>query len=654
MFRIVLALSVSLAFASSIASGAGWLELTSPKLRKANNELAARQAELAALGEPMIGNTVTQFGYQLWELQYPPPASPWIQVDLGSSQPLDTLALIPATIESQPGGQGAYGFPLRFRVDISDDPNFDRFQPLLVETATDFPSPGPAPVVISARGLSARYLRVTVTRMNRVNDRFFFALAELMVLRGNRNIALGATVTASNSFNGGNRWGISYLTDGRTPLGPPIKRASLARYDALFAVPAADGSGPWMEVDLGSVRHLDEVRLHPMHPWLAASGPGYAFPTQFRVESASREDFSDAQLIFDTQGKDFPNPGNNPVTLRADGRTGRFVRITAEAVPTSDPPRMALSELEIQADGAMASKGCRVIISGQYAKTADRPLSLLTDGKTSYGEIIELPVWLAQLSSRAQLLVEVDSLGKQIALLRSQALMRLASAGIFTLVGLTLGTILLLAKARSGRRIEQEAFRAQLAQDMHDEIGSNLAGIAILAETGALNMPSAPGELEEIKRVAQETADAMREVLWLVGSNRENGIDLARQFRKVASRLLPLSEVDWASIPQQFPSSWSTDKRRELFLFFKEAVTNIARHARATRVEISVKVSDGLLELSIRDNGRGFDPALPSSGLGLKGLRTRAGALGGKVTIISRPGEGTSVILRALSPTNSS
>ena len=647
VLRTSLALFVGLLFAAPIASGAGWLEMTSPELRKASEELAMSRSELAALGEPMIGNTVPEIGYQLEQLQFPPPTSPWVQVDLGSSQPLDTIALIPAMIESQPGAQGAYGFPLRFRVDISDDATFNRFEPLLVETADDFPSPGMAPVVIPAHGHSARYVRVTVTRLNQVNGRFFFALAELMALRGNRNVALGAPVTASNSITVANRWAASYLTDGRTPLGPPIKKAPLARFDGLVAIPSSPGTEPWMEVDLGSARHLDEVRLHPMHSWFSADAPGYAFPTKFRVEVASNEDFSDAQLIFDTKDKDFPNPGNNPVTLRADGRTGRFVRVTGEVAGTPAPPRFALSELEVQADGAMASRGCRVLISAQPSRTADRLLSLLTDGSTSYGELIELPLWLAQSARRSQLREQVNGLEHRIARLRGEAIMRVAWIGLIAAVVLVSTSIILVAKGRRARRLEQRAFRQRLAQDMHDEIGSNLAGIAILAETGALNLPGATGELDEIKRVAQETADAMREVLWLVGSTRENGIELTQQLRKVAARLLPRSDVVWTAMPDQFPSSWPIALRRELLLFFKEAVTNISRHAQATRVEISVTIDRGWLELSLRDNGRGFNTALPSKGLGLKGLKARAVALAGSVTITSQPGQGTTVILQA-------
>jgi signal transduction histidine kinase len=82
-----------------------------------------------------------------------------------------------------------------------------------------------------------------------------------------------------------------------------------------------------------------------------------------------------------------------------------------------------------------------------------------------------------------------------------------------------------------------------------------------------------------------------------------------------------------------------------LFRMFQEALTNVARHAGATRTDVVLQKQQGGLALLVRDNGRGFDQVDPavSKSLGLLGMRERAVSLGGRVNISSVPGKGTSV-----------
>ena len=80
-------------------------------------------------------------------------------------------------------------------------------------------------------------------------------------------------------------------------------------------------------------------------------------------------------------------------------------------------------------------------------------------------------------------------------------------------------------------------------------------------------------------------------------------------------------------------------------LFFKEAIHNCARHAHATRVLVSARITEKSLELSIHDNGRGFDQAEHQQGWGLDSMKKRAEELGGELGIVSSKGGGTMVKL---------
>jgi signal transduction histidine kinase len=80
-----------------------------------------------------------------------------------------------------------------------------------------------------------------------------------------------------------------------------------------------------------------------------------------------------------------------------------------------------------------------------------------------------------------------------------------------------------------------------------------------------------------------------------------------------------------------------------LLLILKEALSNVARHAQATRVEIAIRLAGPQLTLSIEDDGRGFDPEGAHAGHGLNSLRQRAAALSAQLEIRSTPGRGTRV-----------
>jgi signal transduction histidine kinase len=78
----------------------------------------------------------------------------------------------------------------------------------------------------------------------------------------------------------------------------------------------------------------------------------------------------------------------------------------------------------------------------------------------------------------------------------------------------------------------------------------------------------------------------------------------------------------------------------------QEALTNVGKHALADQVSLRLAESDGVVELEVADDGRGFDPELTDSGYGLVGMRERAELAGGRLEVESRPGAGTTVRAR--------
>jgi len=630
------------------AQESAWSAL-SPALRAVGREQADLRRELAALGTPLVGQTVAEFGYLHPRLPAPPPASPWVQIDLQSPQPIDWIALIPAQVDWQPAGGPAYGFPPRFRVDLSDVPDFSSSVPIAVFTESDFPEPGIAPVPLRAGGRVARYVRVTVTKLAVENSQHFFALAELMIVSGGRNLAVGRPVQANAAGTHPPRWSRDNLVDGRTPLGPPVTR-ELLPYDGLYTGP--DGGRPlFMQLDLGRPLPLQEVRLHPVHARLGADIPGFLFPSRFRLEASDAHDFSSAVAIFTTGETDFPNPGNNPVTLRAEGITARYLRFTMLAPSRSfTRDRFGLSEIEVYSGNHNVARTATVTGTPDPAPMSrDWPKSQLVDGFTSYGRLVELPAWLAGWQRRAEIRARLDALDGASSPLAAAARHRaawLAGGLALALLGVATGFIV---RQRRRRAAELEELRTRLARDLHDEIGSNLAGLAVLSESLAQQpaaTPAARDDWLEVNRIAHESTDAMREVLWVVGAREEAGFELPEQFRRAAARALTGRTVNWTDCTAPLAADWPADCRRQAFLFFKEALANVARHSAANVVDISATLRDGFFELTVYDHGRGFDPATAARGIGLTSLRDRARNLGGTCTITTHPGNGTRVTLR--------
>jgi len=123
--------------------------------------------------------------------------------------------------------------------------------------------------------------------------------------------------------------------------------------------------------------------------------------------------------------------------------------------------------------------------------------------------------------------------------------------------------------------------------------------------------------------------------------------DLVIRMKEAADSILAGIDCEFKSPPVDLSHKLTLQFRQNLFLLYKEALTNVARHARASRVEINVLQQDQSWRLSVHDNGVGFDPQVSHSGNGLKNLRLRAVKLSGVLTIESQPGRGTTVSLSA-------
>ncbi len=149
----------------------------------------------------------------------------WLQFDLGESLPLDRVRLHPKYHMDKPG----FGFPLRFKVELSEDPAFAAAATLADHTSEDFGNPGTKPVEIPANGQTGRYLRITATKLWHRDWAYCFALSQVEIVSRGTNVSQKAKVSAKDSVEA-HGWGIAGVNDG---LG--FNDGSTSGYQSLLA-----------------------------------------------------------------------------------------------------------------------------------------------------------------------------------------------------------------------------------------------------------------------------------------------------------------------------------------------------------------------------------------------------------------------------------
>ena len=215
----------------------------------------------------------------------------------------------------------------------------------------------------------------------------------------------------------------------------------------------------------------------------------------------------------------------------------------------------------------------------------------------------------------------------------------------------TLGSVLYaLHRNRLARVRETERLRLRIADDLHDDIGSELSGIALQADLIARSLPPdspARARLTNVGQTIRSAGENLRDVVWIVNPDLDSVPDLITRMRSTAARMLAGHQYTFDS-PAADPSvSLSLEFKRHVLMMFKEMLNNVIRHARATNVRIEVTLQSPRFRLCVADNGAGFDSTSEAGGRGLASLRLRAGAIGGVLTIESAPGSGTRVCLEA-------
>ncbi len=211
-------------------------------------------------------------------------------------------------------------------------------------------------------------------------------------------------------------------------------------------------------------------------------------------------------------------------------------------------------------------------------------------------------------------------------------------------------------RQRAERRREIEQERARVAHDLHDDLGAGLTEVNMLSSLVKSQTTSSEEKnryLGDLTEIARRMVTSLDEIVWAVNPRNDTIASLASYFSSYAQRLLDLASVSCGlDVAEDLPEHPLDPKfRQEIFMAFKEALTNIVRHAHATQVWLRISVRDGRLIVELADNGQGLNLSERKTGDdGLANMKERLQSLGGDCEITSGIQSGTIVRFQAPLP----
>lgn len=577
-----------------------------------------------------------------------------IEVRWKETATVDMVALVPARRYDAKGLDAQYGVPEEFTVELIDerggvvreichewDTRKNRVRkghPFVYQVS---PPTVAAGMRISARRVNADY---------EGEGTYVHAWAEALAFEGEKNVALSGNVV---SVGGGGpsapwHWNRSFLVDGETPLGLPEMPEDHGNIGWISEGRPKASESIALTVDLGETAMVDSIRLVPAKRPTSDLPSGFGFPRKIQIFVSDTGMPGDAGMWSVIAERDMGNPGHNPVWISCDPVKTRFVKIEAKELWKAYddyPGFFALSEVEVLSE-------TQNLALGKPVRSSDGMLNLiapggrfwssaaLSDGFGPDGRLVSTRSWINELDERLRLeILQNDLRIEAIQLIgkwrwRGQMTMALLGlAGVFLIIVLPI-------RYRIHANRELVKVRERIAGDLHDEVGSNLGSIQMFADL-AEGRSGSSEELKRIQRIAAETVSAVRDIVWLLRPSGDHRIGTAEHLRETAS--IMLESLDWKFTANE--DAWLVElleeSNRDLFLYFREALHNIMRHAKASKVEIRVEKIEECFKLVIADDGIGIDPQKMDRPATLRALRQRSVALDAELKFESEPGKGT-------------
>ncbi|MCH2204272.1 MAG: histidine kinase [Lentisphaerales bacterium] len=559
-----------------------------------NQKISDIQVRLTKLPKASLHESGAPMGFKSEWLHYDK-AKRYLTIDLGEAFAVDQIVIVPA-LEPAPDGNKAHCFPKKLKVSVSqnDDSHFKEIKEIIRDESNIDSS---LPILIDLDEEQVRYLKIDLLELL---VQHYYALGEVFVFSNGRNVALNKSISTDCEKN---KEGPECLVDGLSSLGMPILTHRAQESQSLWI-----GSLLTQQKSLSfdfvfkNERRLDEIRLYSS--WLPNHSRPDNLPGKIRFYSFNKK-LNSWEKFYEKKRSSVITIGDNPLAIQFPEVRSQKFRVEFLAV-YNQKNDCNMSEIELVdwhksiTQDAMVSSSIKKIKSINL----DR-ISAMHDGKLRYGEIIPLQDWLNGIVKRNQLEVELALLNKRK--YKSEAyFLSLYKSIAYIISALLLIALGVIVKSRYDSHLHQQKLRREIASDLHDEIGSNLACINLIGEY--LNQDDIdPEELKENAReimdITNETSAFMHDIVWMLDPNRKGPEEFKKHLAEITERLLRNIEFNIQFKNFEHIESWPIDLIRNFILFYKESLNNLQKYSKATSTYICMGFDSKIFFMDIEDNG---------------------------------------------------
>src|SRR5688500_2744499 len=203
-------------------------------------------------------------------------------------------------------------------------------------------------------------------------------------------------------------------------------------------------------------------------------------------------------------------------------------------------------------------------------------------------------------------------------------------------------------RRESARRalLVQEGERQRIARELHDEVGQTLTAVMLQVEGLAGRIPEELREqLDELRETARHGTEEVRRIARRLRPEALEDLGLESALAALAASVGEQAHIRVSRHLEPPRLPLSQEQELVIYRVAQEAMTNVARHAQASAVELRLERADNQIVLTVRDDGRGLPPGAQTSSHGIRGMRERAMLIGAGLAITPAPGHGTEVTL---------
>jgi signal transduction histidine kinase len=340
-------------------------------------------------------------------------------------------------------------------------------------------------------------------------------------------------------------------------------------------------------------------------------------------------------------------------------------RVQADLDQTDDEIRKMVAEASTGSDAAAWNNLQRATFA--FSQEARRLLTLSTVPEYSsrdlffrHEEVTSVVARLVDLSY-AHAVETREGIDRQSKVLEQESAILF---GVCLVVALACAVVTVRIAARVFRQMEsqtselsrvsfrlletQESTARRFSHELHDELGGSLTAIKSNLAALAQN-PADRARIDDCIKLVEDSIHSVRELSQLLRPTILDDFGLDAGIRWLTDRFHERTGIEVA-YRSEFEARLPDETETHLFRIVQEALTNVARHSKATKVEIHLRADAGQVLLTIHDNGKGIDHPRADArhaGMGLNGMRARARSAGGELELKSQPGVGVTIEVRA-------